>query len=112
MRRLVVAALIALSVPVLASAQDDCPESYVCVDYSTAVIEIDPSLGFLQSFVVEERGLTIKALDGTMTEQQVKVATFIQDGDTYRLEREDIVPQSGIFSKARLGDVYTLQEAE
>lgn len=95
-----------------ATAQDDCTDGFVCVDYGSQVVEIDPSLGFLQSLVVEERTLTITDFDGTRTEPQVKLATFIQDDDTYRLEREDVVPQDGPYEDARLSDVYTPQKVK
>lgn len=108
---LIVAALAASGNAI--AAQDDCPEEQICVDLSeTQVVEIDPSLGFLQSIVIEERELTITDFDGTTTEQQVKLATFVENGDTYKLEREDIEPQDGIFANAQLGDVFVLRKAQ
>jgi hypothetical protein len=110
---LIGAALLALTaLPVVAQDTTDCAKGFVCVDYGNSVVEIDPSQGFLQSVVVQERTLTIKDFDGTKTEQQVMVATFVSDGDSYRLDREDIEPQIGIFKDAQLGDVYVQTKAK
>jgi hypothetical protein len=110
---LIGAALLALTaLPVVAQDTTDCAADHVCVDYANQTLEIDPADGFLQSIVVEERTLTIKDFDGTHTEQQVKVATFVQDGTTYRLDREDVVAQAGILKDAQLGDSFSLIETK
>ncbi len=113
MRYLIISlSLLALAVAFAALpalAQDDCAPN-VCVDYQGNTLEITPSDGYLQAVVVEERTLTIKGFDGTSTEQQVKVAIFVQDGSTYRLAREDVVPQAGNMRNAVLGDTFILSE--
>lgn len=113
-RAFVLGAVFALALlPNAARTQDDCTEGHVCVDYgASSTVEIDPSLGFLQSIVVEERKLTITDFDGTTTQLQVKVATFVADGDAYQLAREDIVPQDGSFADAALNDVFILSKAQ
>lgn len=89
----------------------DCPKNTVCVEYAGSIVEIDPTLGFYQSIVVEERTVTIRTLNDTTIQRWVKVASFASDGDAYVLAREDTVERTGVFANADLGDVFILQEA-
>lgn len=112
-RPILIGALIVLSAtPILAHAQEPCSKPAVPVDYGTQVIDVDPCQGFLQSIVVEERTLKIKDFDGTSTQQQVKLATVVENGDSYELLREDVEDRAGVFADADLGDVYVLGEAQ
>jgi hypothetical protein len=92
-----------------AFAQDDeCPANVHCLDYGQHVIEVDPSLGPYQAFVVESRTLTITTLDGERVERDVLLLGIARQGEGYVVDREYREERSGPFADADVGDVFAL----
>lgn len=88
-----------------------CPQTYTCLEYQGALLQLDPEEGPYQLVITAEVTTTTTTFTEETEERSIVAAGFAQGEDgVFTFDREYQRPRSGVFADVELGDVLGTED--